>query len=115
MSEMCQERSGFLFAHDCDWPAQWSCERCGKRICERHTHQDEQARQCITCSKQQRAGRTDEQGTAGARDPYVRDPYWYATSHYPGYYGYDADDYGAFDTAQGTFDGDGAEGDPLGS
>ena len=45
----CQERSGFLFAHDCDRPAAWACTQCAKMICAEHTRMSEQGYTCISC------------------------------------------------------------------
>jgi hypothetical protein len=48
----CADRSGFLFAHDCDRPVAGQCARCGKPICVEHTRMSEDGPTCIACLRQ---------------------------------------------------------------
>lgn len=47
----CEERSGFLFSHDCPRIAVNECSSCGKSICQDHTVVIEQNLVCTTCAK----------------------------------------------------------------
>lgn len=48
----CADRSGFLFAHECDRPVAGQCARCGKPICVEHTRMSEDGPTCIACLQQ---------------------------------------------------------------
>ncbi len=84
----CQERSGFLFSHDCDLPAIASCEKCARRICSAHQRFANGRSMCISCERA--LGRTEED-----RD----DPYFYADTHFPGWSRWEESDYRAFDAS----------------
>jgi hypothetical protein len=45
----CQERSGFLFSHDCDQPGIFPCEGCGKTVCALHQRFANGRSLCISC------------------------------------------------------------------
>lgn len=106
---MCQERSGFLFAHDCDAPAQRACGQCHKSICEPHSREHEGAFYCVTCFGQLGVARQNPDAEQAKQQPqnqtpvaddidsYHDDPYTYSSRHYHGYRSYDTRDYRAFD------------------
>lgn len=98
----CQERRGFLFAHDCGEPASTGCFRCKKGICQPHQHMTEEGPLCLSCADQAKALPADD-----AR----RNPYTYAGASYAGYCYYDADDYGVFERTGAGASSSGNEGD----
>ena len=100
----CQERSGFLFAHDCDRPSENRCQECRRNICSQHTRG---ASLCVSCYRKQVGAKGDRPGTAARRN----DPYWLAYDSYDDYHYYDSRDMRVFDRAEdGTivdeFEGD---------
>ena len=81
----CQERSGFLFAHDCDRPAAWACTQCAKMICAEHTRMSEQGYTCISClrlvqqeQQQEREQQEQKQQDSGET---TDDPYFLSLIH----------------------------------
>jgi hypothetical protein len=111
----CQERSGFLFAHECDRPVAWSCATCGKAICAEHTRMTESGYGCISCVRlqntqteqdreQQQA--QNQQGTAGTE---TDDPYFYADDDYDS--SWDPSDRRAFGNRSSSSSTDEPEGD----
>lgn len=84
----CQERRGFLFAHDCGEPASTGCFRCQKGICQAHQVMTEEGPLCMACADQAKV-----QPKGDAR----RSPYTYAGAWYDDYDYYDVDDYGVFE------------------
>jgi hypothetical protein len=90
---ICEERSGFLFAHACDRTAVWQCVQCGKNICFEHTRMGAGGNTCIACLRPPAA--QPEQDSRQAGD----DPYFYASDGYDADGYYDADDYRVFDEA----------------
>jgi hypothetical protein len=85
----CQERAGFLFAHDCPRPATQQCDRCAKPICTRHGHPAESGELlCTTCFKGQHASE-DEPDSDVPLDEESDNPYLYSSYYYRGhgYYG----------------------------
>jgi hypothetical protein len=125
----CAERSGFLFAHDCDQPAFAACDTCGKGICALHQRFVDARSVCVTCLRDVQAGRgpTPEQqdptaataavaaGAAGSRPPYNRDedPYFWTDTHNPGWSTWNDSDRRAFDrpVAEVEHSSSGASGD----
>lgn len=109
---MCQERSGFLFAHDCDRPVVRMCGQCHKALCEAHSRVVEGAHYCVTCFKQLPAAPQGQQKQdPRAQDPTATDdadgwadddPYFYSSRHYHGYRSWDTNDYRAFDRSGTT-------------
>ena len=88
---MCNERSGFLFSHECYRPTVESCNSCQKPVCEDHSHKIEGTVLCTACAKKdrQRRGR-DESGRRYSHSDYYddHDPYFYGGYYYGyGYYG----------------------------
>jgi hypothetical protein len=100
----CKERSGFLFAHPCEYAAAARCSHCGKPVCGRHVRDHEGQKLCISCHKNTAPPPADP-AVARATDgraghyTYYDDPYWYSYYHYRSYSYYDASDHGAFEAA----------------
>lgn len=94
----CQERAGFLFAHECDQPGTAFCVLCRKLICQRHLRAVEQGEACVTCAQAAGARTSDD------------DPFYYRT-RYRDYSYYDAADRRAFSRASGTAAAAAAAGD----
>lgn len=93
----CAERSGFLFAHDCEEPPQFQCKACGKFVCNRHCYHDERGEVCLGCHKQR-------PGVEGAAKPAKGraaddDPFFYGAHAYPDYLYFDSRDYRSFDAS----------------
>ena len=75
----CNDRSGFLFSHDCDYPPVNLCMTCGRPICDEHTRYDSASQTiCVTCAKQ---SSNQDPNNAPSND----DPYFYGQRHYRGY------------------------------
>jgi hypothetical protein len=51
----CADRSGFLFAHDCDRPPAGACSRCRQPICTQHTRSTPEGPVCVTCLRRRDA------------------------------------------------------------
>jgi hypothetical protein len=92
----CQERAGFLFAHDCPRPAAQQCARCAKPICTWHGHPSESGEVlCTTCFKEQPASGEGSGSEVplveGADNPYLYSSYYYRGYGYygRGYWGHD--------------------------
>ncbi|HYO68399.1 MAG TPA: hypothetical protein VEU33_20190 [Archangium sp.] len=105
----CQEKAGFLFAHDCPRPAIQRCAQCDKPICAEHGHPWNSQQICTGCFK---ATRREEAGAAKFRrapesvdsDPYLYSSYYYRGYGYygQGYWGHDVlDDPNDFTEADG--------------
>jgi len=92
---LCKERSGFLFAHDCDRIASSSCIECQKQICHMHTRTTERGALCISCHK--KAGKAEAASPSREGRRYEGDPFGYGDMYYDNYNYYDSDDYAAFD------------------
>lgn len=88
----CNDRSGFLFSHDClQMPAN-HCSVCQRPICEDHTRYDaEQLPQCVTCAKQRPPETSENDDLNPSGSGYrqsswgASDPYFYAGHHYSGW------------------------------
>ena len=97
---ICNEKSGFLFSHECYRSPEASCDSCQKPVCEDHSHEIEGIVLCTACAKKdrQRRGR-DESGQRYGHSRYHNDhdPYFYGGY----YYGY-----GYYDSYQGSSRGD---------
>ncbi len=81
----CQEKAGFLFAHDCPRPAVQRCAQCDKPICAEHAHPWNDQRVCTACFK---ATREEDASTGRFRRPHPdadADPYLYSSYYYRGY------------------------------
>jgi hypothetical protein len=87
--DACQERAGFLFAHDCPRPAAQQCARCAKPICTRHGHPSASGEVlCTTCFKEQHVSEGGP-GSDAPPDEVADNPYLYSSYYYRGhgYYG----------------------------
>lgn len=102
----CQERRGFLFAHDCGEPASTGCFRCKKGICQAHQHMTEEGPLCLSCADQAKVVPPEDRR---------RSPYTYAGAYFDGYSYYDADDYGVFERTSAGVSSSGHEGDFQGT
>ena len=51
---MCNEKSGFLFSHECFHPPDGQCGKCQKPVCEEHSHSDGGIVICTTCVRKSR-------------------------------------------------------------
>ena len=109
----CEERSGFLFAHECDRPVAWSCASCGKAICAEHTRMTETGYGCISCVRtqnQQADEQQKEQQQQADGTQTTNDPYFYADDDYDS--SWDASDRRAFSNrSSSSSSSDEAEGD----
>jgi hypothetical protein len=78
----CNEKAGFLFAHDCSRPTAGNCSRCLKPICNDHSHHRMGVIMCTSCARvdeQQRHSTDDD-------DYYRDDPYFYGGYNYGHHY-----------------------------
>lgn len=92
----CNEKTGFLFKHDCPHPPAGNCSLCGKPICSEHTHHLDNEACCTLCAKQddkQRRGKS--RSRTGHYEDDFGEPYFYSDHYYdgygryrPGYWGY---------------------------
>lgn len=92
----CQERAGFLFAHDCSRPAAQQCTRCAKPICAGHTHSVNAELLCTGCARNEDDNEDvedtgSETGSSGEAED-ATNPYLYSSYYYRdyGYYGHGA-------------------------
>ena len=82
----CNERSGFLFQHDCSSLPDVTCSQCQKPICTRHTHYVDNEPFCTGCAKQDlRQQRQETQHRRRRHDADYEDPYFYGDEYYRGY------------------------------
>lgn len=98
-SGACNEKSGFLFNHECFRPPSAVCSLCQKPICDDHTHLSDQAGQvCTSCAKKrQKPGRRGQSSSQRGRsshdhhdrynEPYFYGGYYFGTSYYDSYQG----------------------------
>jgi len=109
----CEERAGFLFAHDCDRAATQQCSHCNKRICVEHLRP---GTLCVTCEKAGHGAEGVPRLTGNQADRYANDPYYYGAASYGGYHYYDERDRRAMrrSATDDTYDSD-TEGDFDGS
>lgn len=83
-ASICNEKSGFLFSHDCYMVPHETCHSCQKPICLEHSHQENGATTCTSCTKKRRSrsGGTGGGQRSGRHKDY--DPYFYS-GYYHGY------------------------------
>jgi hypothetical protein len=86
----CNDRSGFLFNHECVHAPIGTCSVCQRPICEKHSRDGDTGPTCVDCAKKElrQAGRS--QGSTrrrygSHRRYYDDDPYFYSGYHYGGY------------------------------
>jgi hypothetical protein len=90
----CNEKSGFLFTHECFQSPIAQCQQCGKPICEDHSHELPDGTFCTSCARghiQQRPKQPSQidkysRSDTTYHDPYYNDPYLYGSSYYYGYH-----------------------------
>ena len=93
----CNEKSGFLFKHECFQLPTSACQTCGKPICEDHSHELPAGTFCTSCARdqiKQPTGPSRLPPTDGSSTPsndhdhyhYRNDPYLYGSSYYYGYH-----------------------------
>ena len=93
----CNEQSGFLFKHECFQLPTFTCQTCGKPICEDHTHELPDGTFCTSCARghikqpsgpSQPPAQGDTSTRSGAYDHhyYNNDPFLYSSSYYYGYH-----------------------------
>lgn len=108
----CQERAGFLFAHDCPRSATQHCAQCDKPICAEHGHPWNGQQICTDCFK---ATNKEQAGAAKFHRPpqgVESDPYLYSSYYYRGY-GYYGQGYWGHDVLHDPNDFTEADGVPL--
>ena len=89
----CNEKSGFLFKHECFQVSTAACQTCGKPICEDHAHELPDGTFCTSCARGQikkpgGPSRLPAQGTPTNQGVgyYHNDPFLYGSSYYYGYH-----------------------------
>jgi len=88
---MCNERSGFLFSHNCDRFDTSRCIHCEKPICEEHTTPTVEGAVCTSCAKNDVGHveeETDNSYPGGRRQRHSHDhydPYFYGGYYYSDY------------------------------
>ena len=92
----CNEKSGFLFKHECYQMPTGTCQTCGKPVCADHAHELPDGTFCTTCARAHIKGPqgpsmrpvADNRSTTGVHDHYYyhNDPYLYGSSYYYGYH-----------------------------
>ena len=91
---ICNERSGFLFSHECYLPPTAACSRCQKPVCADHSHElvDREGEVlCTSCVKrerkqQYRGAPTKKSRRRDREDDYGYDDYDDGAYFYGGYY-----------------------------
>lgn len=109
---MCNEKSGFLFSHECYHAPSETCTGCQKPICTEHAHADGAAFQCTSCVKKNRSRESSTRSGRRSTYDHYDDPYFYS-----GYYfghsnygrGFHHRDHDPFDFTEA--DGQGLAGD----
>ena len=89
----CQDKAGFLFAHDCPRSAAQECTRCLKAICDGHSHLVDEVLLCTGCASNDDDDDEEDEGTEGELpdawedepSPYLSSSYYYRDY---GYYGH---------------------------
>jgi hypothetical protein len=99
----CNEKSGFLFSHECFQSPVNKCNMCGKPVCQEHSHSDGAAVVCTSCAKKDHKRAQERGGRRRSRyhddhDPYFYGGYYYGYGYHDGYYGENSGaDTGQFD------------------
>ena len=85
----CNEKSGFLFDHDCFRPPVGACVGCRKPVCDDHAHDLEGSVVCTSCAKEQQfRRRTHDSHHHDDYHHYDNDPYFYGGYYYGSQYYY---------------------------
>ena len=93
----CNEKSGFLFKHECFQVSTAACQTCGKPICEDHAHELPDGTFCTSCARGQikkpggpsrlpNQGAPSNRGVGYDHNYYHNDPFLYGSSYYYGYH-----------------------------
>lgn len=94
----CNEKSGFLFKHECFQLPTSNCQTCGKPICEDHSHELPDGTFCTSCARGQikkpvgpsrlpaQDGTANRTAEYSDHHYYRNDPYLYSSSYYYGYH-----------------------------
>ena len=83
----CNEKSGFLFSHECFQSPVNKCNMCGKPVCQEHSHSDGAAVVCTSCAKKDHKRAQERGGRRRSRYHDDHDPYHYDHGyHDDGYY-----------------------------
>ncbi len=93
----CNEKSGFLFKHECFQLPTSNCQTCGKPVCEDHAHELPDGTFCTSCARGQikkpidpsKRPANDGNSTRNSnydQHYYNNDPYFYSSSYYYGYH-----------------------------
>lgn len=91
----CQERAGFLFAHDCPRSATQLCNRCAKPICTRHGHPAPSGEVlCTSCFKDEHSERDETESDLPQDEREEDNPYLYSSYYYRGHGYYERGDWG---------------------
>lgn len=102
-SGICNEKSGFLFSHECYLPPAGSCSRCQKPVCQDHSHELVDRAEdilCTSCAKKDRkrhrgggkgrsTSRLDRHDDYDYDEPYFYGGYYYGTVYYDSHHGRD--------------------------
>jgi len=107
----CQERSGFLFKHDCEGEGIARCDECGKAVCVDHRHDLNGRDLCTTCLRQQPAATVQ----SFERNPYFYQRTWYRHGHFSFNSPDDPDDFTEADGTSTMTHGDQAFENDLGA
>lgn len=81
---MCNEKSGFLFSHECYHAPAETCAGCQKPICAEHAHTDGESHLCTSCVKKRKSRGNTSKGRRHSTDDDYNDPYFYS-GYYFGY------------------------------
>jgi hypothetical protein len=99
-SNICNEKSGFLFNHACDRTPARECHNCERPICMDHSHGSKQGVVCTTCAKKsQRKQKRSSRQSHYRDDPYFYGGYYYGGGYDRGYHGSSRHDYNDFTEA----------------
>ena len=96
---ICNEKSGFLFSHECFLASAANCSRCQKPVCQDHSHEivDHPGDfLCTSCTKkdlQRHPGKSRGASRSSRPDhddydePYFYGGYYYGSVYYDNHYG----------------------------
>jgi hypothetical protein len=88
---MCNEKSGFLFSHECYHAPSETCTGCQKPIYQEHSHADGSSYLCTSCVKKQksrgnRTGRSQHSRHDDYNDPYFYSGYYFGYGNHSGFH-----------------------------
>lgn len=97
---ICNEKSGFLFNHDCLRGSAVNCNSCQKPICDEHAHEADGLTCCTSCAKKIRGKAEQRSGSSRSGTRHGRSHY-HDSYHAPYFYGGDYYGYGYHDSYYG--------------